>query len=289
MFKPIVLLLLLMPAIPTVAAQEPPQCIGGTCVEGPCGIVDRPDCWGHRFACYWIGRPMAALFPESICPVQPGCCNSTDTLGSTLRPTSVSRSSLWLPSLSDECENYGVEANVVVMAQPCQGSCENHGVQVNLVTFGDRCSNGNCSNTGVMVSVGQDCGNDGAVVCVDAFCSQPCGGSGCNTAMATFSPCQGDQTGLCECGSNGPSIAVGLTSCAQACNGNSISVVIGIQECGSCGNNGVQVIVGFSCDQAGVGVCFYGICKMIIDRSDEDSQANERPSPFIWSTRLVGR
>jgi hypothetical protein len=243
------LLLLITTISPLAQGQDvPPPCIGGTCVEGYCGLVDHPDCWVHRFACVYARGPTAYLFPESVCPQQPGCCNTTlDAV-----PSASGKA-------TEPCTNYGVEVNLIVASHPCAGSCDNVGLEVNVIVRGSRCVG--CENHGIVVSAGQSCGQDGIYACVGEVCTQPCGGGGCGTSQTSVSAC-----GMpCGCDEQ-VVVALGLVSCGASCDSGLVSIVVGIRDCAACSSNGVQLFIGITCGRAGIGACIYDACFFVVDR-----------------------
>lgn len=266
MMRPTLALTLFLPALllPAASAETPDA---PNAQPDPCGLVSDPTCWSMTFACYWIHGPMSVVFPKAYCPLQPGCC--VGAAGWEANESSTIRFST--------CENYGVDVNLVVVGTSCPGSCENYGVEVNVVADGSHCS-GACQNQGVIVSVGETCQQDGIYACFQDVCTQPCGGGGCMAVgSSTRVPtCEGSLAPACHCAGS-VSIAMGLASCVGDCQSNLLTVVVGIMDCGSCSANGFAVIVGFYCDQAGVGYCVHGQCTWVVDRNNTAVEANLRP------------
>ncbi|MFA5943373.1 MAG: hypothetical protein WC876_02785 [Candidatus Thermoplasmatota archaeon] len=247
-----VLFMTLVSQPPPVQGEMLPDCRAPDCQPPACGMVTEPQCWAVYFTCYWVRGPLYAIAPTTYCPVQPDCCgNGTEANTQT--------SSARLVTLPDPpCRNYGIQVNIVAIAEACGGNCKNYGLEVNVVISGSRCE-GYCENYGVSVSIGHSCDQTGVVVCVEAFCYP----GSCRSCFVLAFQATGPQS----CDWSKPTVVV-MDGCEGQCVNHSIGLVVGIWDCDSCANAGIVIVVGFYCDRGGVGVCIPQNCKWVVDRSE---------------------
>ncbi|MGB0651698.1 MAG: hypothetical protein ACPGQL_00725 [Thermoplasmatota archaeon] len=110
-----------------------------------CGVLAQPACWSVRFVCWGIGYQTEKML-WTHCGTQPGCC------GNLTSNRAYPAASPW-QLLQQNCDNYGIEVNLVVGSHPCYGeTCKNTGVRASVAVAGSH-----CGQRGITVCLAQHC------------------------------------------------------------------------------------------------------------------------------------